>query len=73
MKIFFHVFAEVAAAWLETLLDVIDLLPTEIIKKDVGPFVFSVLLFARDPIGLMSSKFDFNLMLPAQNLMLSVP
>ncbi|XP_070181609.1 serine/threonine-protein phosphatase 4 regulatory subunit 4-like [Littorina saxatilis] len=26
---------EVAAAWLETLLDVIDLLPTEIIKKDI--------------------------------------
>lgn len=30
------VFADVANAWLETLLDVIDLLPKDVIKKDVG-------------------------------------
>ena len=28
-------FSEVATAWLETLLDVIDLLPKDVIKKDV--------------------------------------
>lgn len=34
--------AEVSAAWLGTLLDVIDLLPTDIIKKDVSSFFLFV-------------------------------
>ena len=29
-------FSDIANAWLETLLDVIDLLPKEVIKKDVS-------------------------------------
>ena len=29
-------FADIAGAWLDTLLDVIDLLPKDIIKKDVS-------------------------------------
>lgn len=29
--------AEIAAAWLSTLLDVIDLLPKDIISREVGP------------------------------------
>ena len=34
--IFYLLFADIANAWLETLLDVIDLLPKEVIKKDVS-------------------------------------
>ena len=35
-------FTDIANAWLETLLDVIDLLPKEVIKKDVSQIIDKV-------------------------------
>ena len=53
--------AEVSAAWLGTLLDVIDLLPTDIIKKDVSSFflfVFQSLSFILSMNKGTSHDFD---------------